>query len=211
MDWVGWHAGYDQPDSSLARRLTAVQGRIRVTLDGAPPGPIRLISLCAGQGRDVIGALADHPRRRDVIARLVELDERNAATARSLAAAASLDTVAVVTGDAALTSQYADIGPAYLLVMCGMFGNMSDTGIERAVGFAAQLCAKGGTVVWTRHRQEPDLVPSICEWFGERGFELVWLSDPDAGFGVGAHRFTVQPSPLEPAVRMFDFSRGPRR
>jgi hypothetical protein len=33
-----------------------------------------VISLCAGQGRDLLGVLADHPRREDVRARLVELD-----------------------------------------------------------------------------------------------------------------------------------------
>jgi hypothetical protein len=33
-------------------------------------------------GRDVIGVLAGHPRRDDVRARLVELDERNVAVAR---------------------------------------------------------------------------------------------------------------------------------
>jgi hypothetical protein len=204
---VEWHAQYDQPDSTLARRLAAVQDRIRVVLDGAPPGPIQAISLCAGQGRDLIGALADHPRRGDVSARLVELDERSAAVARSSAAVAGLEKVEVVTGDAALTSQYADIVPAYLVLMCGMFGNISDPDIERTVGFAAQLCARGGTVVWTRQRAEPDLVPRICEWFGARGFELVWLSDPDAGFGVGAHRFAADPSSLEPAARMFRFTR----
>ncbi|GHD35622.1 hypothetical protein GCM10010335_31060 [Streptomyces galbus] len=32
--------------------------------------------MCAGQGRDLIGVLAGHPRRDDVRARLVELDEK---------------------------------------------------------------------------------------------------------------------------------------
>jgi hypothetical protein len=206
-DWVEWHAHYDEPDSSLARRLAVVQERIKIALDSAPPGPIRAVSLCAGQGRDLIGVLTDHPRREEVTARLVELDERNAATARSSAAAAGLDKVEVVTGDAALTSQYAGIVPAYLVLMCGLFGNMSDPDVERTVGFAPQLCARGGTVVWTRGRGEPDLVPRICDWFGARGFELEWLSEPDAGFGVGAHRFAADPVPLVRAARMFQFAR----
>jgi hypothetical protein len=206
-DWLAWHAEYDQPDSRLARRLAVVQERIRAALDEAPPGPLQVVSLCAGQGRDLIGVLSDHPRRADVTARLVELDERNAAIARSSAAAAGLDTVEVVTGDAALTSQYAGMVPARLVLMCGLFGNMTDADIERTVGFATQLCARGGTVVWTRGRWEPDLVPSICQWFGEQGFEQVWLSEPGAGYGVGAHRFTADPSPLDPGTRMFRFIR----
>ena len=204
-DWVAWHADYDQPDSSLARRLAAVQERIRIALDEAPSGPLRVVSLCAGQGRDLIGALAGHPRRDDVTARLVEFDERNAAFARSSAMAAGLDKVEVVTGDAALTSHYARMTPADLVLMCGMFGNMTDADVQYTVGFATQLCARGGTVVWTRGRWEPDLVPVICDWFGERGFELAWLSGPDVSYGVGVHRFTADPSPLDPDARIFRF------
>jgi hypothetical protein len=81
-DWLAWHDYYDQSGTPLALRLAAVQQRIRLALDAAPPGPLRVVSVCAGQGRDLIGVLADHPRRDDVKARLVELDERNAALAR---------------------------------------------------------------------------------------------------------------------------------
>ena len=55
-DWHDWHAAYDNPGSGLARRLSWVQDRIRAALDAAPAGPVRAISLCAGQGRDLIGA-----------------------------------------------------------------------------------------------------------------------------------------------------------
>ena len=71
-----------------------------------------------------------------------------------------------------------------------------------------QLCATGGTVVWTRHRRAPDLVPDICRWFAARGFDLEALSDRDAGFGVAAHRFTGPPQPLEPGATMFRFARS---
>jgi hypothetical protein len=67
-----------------------VQGKLRAELDRAPAGDVRLISLCAGQGRDVIGALTRHPRRDDVRARLVELDGRNVALARQAARAVAV-------------------------------------------------------------------------------------------------------------------------
>jgi hypothetical protein len=210
MDWRAWHDDYDKPGTRLARRLAAVQQRIRVALDAAPPGPLRAVSLCAGQGRDLIGALADHPRRADVMARLVELDEVNAESARRSAAAAGLSGVEVITGDAALTSQYAGMVPAYLVLVCGVFGNMSDADVERTIGYCAQLCDEGGTVVWTRGRFEPDLVPRICDWFAERGFEELWVSEPDVGYGVGAHRYTRPPVPLQTGARMFTFARQDR-
>ncbi len=215
-DWYTWHHDYDEPGTTLARRLAAVQEQIRTALDAAPPGPLHAVSLCAGQGRDLIGALAGHPRRGDVSARLVELDPRNAAAARAAAEAAGLSRVEVVTGDAALTDQYAGMVPAYLVLVCGVFGNMTDDDVRRTIGYCTQLCARGGTVVWTRGRWEPDLVPQICDWFAGYGFELGWVSDPaqgwpergwpERGWGAGAHRFTAAPVPLEHGARMFTFT-----
>jgi Putative methyltransferase len=205
-DWYAWHHDYDDPDSALGRRLAAVQQQIRIALDGAPPGPLPAISLCAGQGRDLIEVLAGHPRRGDVLARLVELDPRNAEVARQAARAVGLSQVEVVTGDAALTDHYAGLTPAYLVLACGVFGNMTDEDIDRTVGYCTQLCAHGGTVIWTRGRWAPDLLPQICDWFAGRGFEQLWVSDPAEGWGAAAHRFTGTPSPLERDARMFTFT-----
>ena len=205
MDWHAWHDDYDRPASNLARRLRAVQERIRLVLDDCPPGPIQVISLCAGQGRDLIEVLTGHRRRDDVRARLVELDPRNAAFARAAAEAAGLGQVEVVTGDAALTDHYRDVLPAELVLVCGLFGNITDTDIERTVHACSGLCASGGTVIWTRHRGSPDRVPLICGWFEERGFERLWVSGPDAGFGVGVHRFGGEPRPLSPGAGLFTF------
>jgi hypothetical protein len=215
-DWYSWHTDYDDPGSGLSRRLAWVQDRIRAALDDAGPGPFRVISLCAGQGRDLIGALAGHPRRADVTARLVELDPRNTEVARRLATEAHLANVEIVTGDASLTSAYADMVPAGLVVACGLFGNMTDDNVERTIGYCTQLCATGGTVIWTRAHWVPDLVPQVCAWFEDRGFERLWLSDPGYRQCVGAHRFTGTPAPLEAAAAMFAFTghdalRGPRR
>lgn len=189
----------------MARRLLVVQQRIRAVLDGGPKGPLRVVSLCAGQGRDLLGVLADHPRRDDVHARLVELDARNTAVAKSMARAAGLTGVEVVTADASCTDHYVDMTPADLVLMCGVFGNITDDDIRRTIGFCTQLCAAGGMVVWTRHRDDPDWVPAVCEWFEEVGFERQWVSDPDAEFGVGVHRFAGQPRPLVAGERMFTF------
>jgi hypothetical protein len=206
-DWCVWHRDYDDPQTPLAHRLAAVQAQIRTALDVAPPGPLHAVSLCAGQGRDLIGVLTDHPRRADVAGRLIEIDPRIADLAREAAEAAGLTGVEVVTGDAALTGNYAGAVPAYLVLVCGVFGNITDEDIQRTVGYCTQLCAHGGTVVWTRDRRPPDLVPQICDWFAARGFEPLWVSDPAAGWGVAAHRFAGTTAPLERGARMFTFCR----
>jgi hypothetical protein len=204
-DWHAWHDGYDLPGSVLARRLAAVQERVRVALDAAPPGPLRAVSVCAGQGRDLLGVLAAHPRGADVSARLVELDPRNAEHAARAARATGLGGVEVVVGDAALTDHYAGSVPADLVLLCGIFGNIGTADVAATVAACAQLCTAGGTVIWTRHRRPPDLVPRICAWFAAHDFELGWLSDPGAGYGVGAHRRTAPARPLVTGHRLFTF------
>ena len=87
-DWVAWHELYDDPSSVLSARLRLVQAQLADALDRAPAGPVRLLSLCAGQGRDVTGVLPTHPRRDDVSAVLIEANAENAETARRNAAAA---------------------------------------------------------------------------------------------------------------------------
>jgi hypothetical protein len=204
-DWASWHDRYDKPGSMLSQRLTLVQEQIRLALDAAPSGPVRAISMCAGQGRDLIGVLEDHPRRSSVTGRLVELDPRNAASARSRAATAGLSQIDVLTGDAALVANYADYVPADLVLVCGVFGNISLADVARTAGFCTQLCATGGTVIWTRARRNSDRVPLICEWFEARGFERLWVSDPEFPFGVAAHRFTGTPAPVDTDATMFTF------
>jgi predicted RNA methylase len=205
MDWYAWHEDYDNPGSSLAQRLAGLQEQLRVALDGYPPGRITVLSMCAGQGRDLLPVLAAHPRRDDVVARLVELDPRNVEVARRTAADAGLSAVEVVEGDAARTDHYAGLAPADLVMVCGVFGNISEADIEATVRACTALCRQGGTVVWTRHRKPPDLIPRICAWFADNGFELVWLSGPDAPFGLGVHRFTGVPRPLDAGTRLFTF------
>src|SRR3989442_792791 len=123
--WREWHAKYDDPGSPLVRRLAAVRDRIRIALDDAPAGPLRILSLCAGEGRDLIPVLAAHPRRTDVTARLVEFTPEIAEIARTSAAEAGLTGVEVVTGDAALTEHCLGLAPAHLVLLCGIFGNIS--------------------------------------------------------------------------------------
>ncbi|BBX92562.1 class I SAM-dependent methyltransferase [Mycolicibacterium boenickei] len=205
VDWHSWHEDYDRPDSALAHRLRAVQALITQALDESPPGPLRVVSLCAGQGRDLLEVLAEHPRRRDVRARLVELDPRNAAVAAAAVDRYRLTGVEVVTGDAALIDHYADLAPADIVVACGIFGNITDEDIERTIRILPQLAKTGATVLWTRGRTVPDRIPLILNWFEEQGFDLIWVSPPDVSYGVGAHRFTRQPEPLVAGAQIFDF------
>src|SRR5579863_3681351 len=203
-EWVEWHRGY-APGSPLSKRLEVVQRLTREALDRCAPGPIRVISLCAGDGRDLLGVLDTHPRAVDVDARLVELDPDLAERARSRAAQIS-STIKVVTGDAASTSSYADAVPADIVLACGIFGNVTDDDIQHTVLHLPSLCAPDATVIWTRGTFSPDLTPTIRGWFAGAGFsEIAFVAIPETTVGVGAHQLTVPPRPYEPGVHLFTF------
>jgi hypothetical protein len=204
--WLDWHGQYDEAHSPLARRLELVQAQIRTCLDRAPAGPIHAISMCAGQGRDLLGVLADHPRRRDVSARLVELDPENAAAAQRLAEDAGLAGVEVVAGDASWTNAYEGAVPAGLVLVCGVFGNIRDPDVHRTIEHLGMLCAPGATVIWTRHRGAPDITPMIRGWLFDAGFdEVAFEPVENALAAVGTHRLSAQPGQFERGIKLFDF------
>ena len=207
-DWHAWHESYDRPDSRLSARLAVVQRFLRDAIDRAPKGRVGILSLCAGQGRDVIGVVADHPRRANVDAVLVELDPQLAARARAAVDDAGLsEQVRVIVGDAGTTSTFAaaDAVPADVLLLCGIFGNITDDDVEHTVRSASTMCAEGATVLWTRHPTEPDLTVSIRSWFAQSGFLEVGFEAPeDLRFGVGAHRLLSEPEPFR-VQRLFAF------
>jgi Putative methyltransferase len=207
-DWISWHDAYDDRSSPLAIRLALVQAQLSIALALAPPGPIRLVSLCAGQGRDVLGVLPGHPRRDDVTAVLVEYDPHNVAVAAERAAAENLSAVQVREADAGLVSNYADALPADVLLLCGIFGNVSEADIHRTVAASASMCAAGATVLWTRHRRAPDLTREVRSWFAAAGFTEVAFYSPPTGtlIGVGVNRLTQSRGSQLPAERLFSFS-----
>jgi hypothetical protein len=206
-DWAEWHTGYDDPSSYLSTRLRAVRARLAQAIDAAPAGPVNLVSLCAGQGRDVIGVLSDHPRRGDVRALLVEFDGRIAEVARQSAAQAELRQVEVRVADAGEAASFDDALPADVLLLCGIFGNVSDHDIRRTVEAAPGLCRPGATVIWTRHRRPPDLTPRIREWFATSGFDEVAFDvlATDGLMSVGASRLARASATGRPEGRLFSF------
>jgi hypothetical protein len=208
--WVKWHAPYENPASNLSRRLRSVQGMLRAALDAIPtehPRSIRIVSLCAGQGRDVIDVVAEHPRRDDVSALLVELDPDLVAFARARADKAGVGhLVRIVEGDASLSHWYAADVPADVVLVCGIFGNISPEDITATVQALPSFCFPGSHVIWTRHRLPPDATPGIRADFAAAGFtELAFDASPGTVMTIGHHRFNGATAPFDPARRLFDF------
>jgi hypothetical protein len=205
-DYVAWHEHYDDPASTLALRLLVVQDLVAHALDELPAGPVRFVSMCAGQGRDVLPVARRHRRGDDVTGRLVELEADNVAAANRTIAAAGLTGIEAVAADAGRSDAYAGAVPADLVLACGIFGNVTDADIEGTIRFLPQLCAPGAHVLWTRMPRDDGLIGQIEEWFAANGFEPTARVVPKGDlFGVGAARFTGTPAPLVPGARIFEF------
>lgn len=204
--WLRWHDGYGDPASSLSRRLVVIQEHLRTALTAAPPGLIRVLSLCSGQGHDVLEVLRDHPRRQDVRARLVELDQANVRIARDATAAIEGPSIEVVQADAGWTDASVGAAPADVLLLVGIFGNVPDIDIEQTVAAVPMLCRVGGITIWTRSRRPPDITPAIRRWFAGVGCEeLAFIAPDDALFSVGVERFVGEPAALRRGRRLFAF------
>jgi len=204
-DWLAWHQEYEE-DSRLRRRLAVVQRRISEVLEAPGRQQFRIISMCAGDGRDLLGVLEAHPHNDPVRALLVELNPELAGAARARARDAGLDGIEIKIADAGTTSAYAAAVPADLVLVCGVFGNLTDEDIERTIAALPRLCAAGATVIWTRHRRPPDVTARIRSWFATAGFEeLAYEPVAESTGTVGVQRLHASPKPFEPDVRMFEF------
>ncbi len=209
MDWIDWHSDYDE-DSPLRRRLEIVQTWIRTALTEEKRSPVRVISLCSGEARDLLGAL-ETVARRDVTGRLVELDPELAVRARRHAADLGLAQLEVVVGDAGTTAAFRGATPADLVLACGVLGNMSDADVERTVRALPMLSAPGSTLIWTRHRRPPDLTQSIRHWLADSGFEeIAYVPVPDSLATVGVARYAGGTVPFAEQA-LFTFNRTERR
>jgi hypothetical protein len=205
-DWHDWHSPYADDTSALSRRLRLVQRHIDGWLDERPESSLRVVSVCAGQGNDLIGVLARRLDADRVRAELIEKDSRNVAAARGGVAAAGLAGITVTCADAGDFAAYRAAVPADLLLLAGVLGNISDQDVRATINALSRLCAPGATVIWTRTRRAPDLTPAVRGWFAGAAFtELAFHAPAEVLFSVSVHRFHGQPENPPTSGRIFTF------
>lgn len=220
-DWFDWHDLY-QTSPRLQQRLEIVRDYIATSLTAQPAGPIQVVSLCAGDGRDLLGALANHPRKDDVSARLVELNPRLVEQGRAafsalryskeIAVEGLSHQIEFINGDATHASVYVGAVPADIVLVCGVFGNVADEAeLQRLIDNLRALAKTGAFVVWTRGHSDgiaySDVVRRQLQEaaFEEVSFRLTSTSD----MGVGLHRYLGETQPLVPDRTLFVFSGNP--
>jgi len=210
-DYEAWHGDYDNPGSGLRWRLRKVQGYISAVLDERV-GPLELLSVCAGDGRDIIGALTERGDASRVHATLLEIHPVISERARRNAIAAGLASqVEVRTADAGASDAYRDLPPADLVLLVGIFGNISDEHVQQTITASAGLCAPKATLVWSRGRGGTllDRNDAVRAWFRAAGFTELDYVTSERGHrpALGLVRYDGPQRPVPPGQRWFTFTR----
>ena len=209
MNWDHWYQAYaDSP--SLQARLRIVCQHLAATLGQCAPGPIRVLSLCAGDGRDLIEVLPHHGRRADVRAWLIDAHPESIARGRRAAAAAGLQgQLQFRQGDAGQARSYADIGRVDVVIISGFLGHLHHEEARRLIASLPMLLEPGGWVIWSRHLVMNDgrgQVPTIQALLHQRAFAQAHVDTTAAdGFAVGRARFTGAAVPLDTQHVLFRF------
>lgn len=210
-DYLAWHEQYDDPGSSLPRRLALVREVLRAELD-ARPGPVRVLSVCAGDGRDILGVLAEREDAARVSVTLVELLPELVERARTAAAEVAA-VVQVLAADAGCSDTYMglDTVPADVVLLVGILGNLTDADVATTVAAMPHLCAPGATLVWSRGRSlggAEDFVAPVRAAFSAAGFAEVSVRSfdvEDDRTALGVVRFEGPHVPLEARQTWFTF------
>lgn len=209
MKWKLWHRKYDTC-TSLQSRLQLVCSQIRAALDESQSRPFHIVSICAGDGRDLIQALSDHPHRNDVVAWLLDTDEEALARGRNAAASAGLAHVLrFVCADATLASNYVAIAPVDLVLVSGVLGHLQNDTAPAFLEVLPMLCKVGGWFIWNRHRESNDglkqisIIRAVLRRVGFREGQFQ-ITNPD-GFAVGRACFAGKPMVLDPQRMLFEF------
>jgi hypothetical protein len=205
--WNNWpRKAYTR--ASFQERLAAVERHLGDGLDLAPDGPVRIASMCAGDGRDVLGVVESHPRRGDVVAWLVELDGNSVAAGAVHARRTGLEhRVNFLHADATSFATYRNIAPADVLLVCGVWGHVPLEERASLVRACGMLCRSGGVVIWTRGvRRGTARFEAIRQLFAGPTWEEVCVTiTPDAKWAVATHRNMGPASALPVGGQIFQF------
>ena len=167
--------------------------------------------MCAGDGRDVIGVLRNHPRQNDVRAWLVELNGESIEAGMDRASKAHLEnSVRFLSQDATDYATYRQIAPANIILVCGVWGHVPADERPQLVQGLSTLCAPGGMVVWTcgalRGMARPRAIQSL---FRGPAWEEVRVSVTlDTTWLVATHRYAGPRAEPPTSGAIFHFQRG---
>lgn len=224
-DWNLWLRRYDNPNSAHNRRLKTVQRLLTKQLERLAPAPVQILSICAGDGRDLLQILDGRADAGRVGATLIELEPGLCALARQEIARQNLSNIEVREADAGLSDTYVGLPRADVVILVGVFGNMVDADARALIDFLHSVCRRQARVIWSL-RQQPRRgeagakdaargadrqndrarVERLDACFRAAGFTETFANAPEAAFHVAAWRYGGMPKPLAPGQQVFTFA-----
>jgi len=208
--WSDWpQRAYKQ--RRYQQRLAAVQAHLFDCLNAAPAGQVRVISVCAGDGRDLLGVLEIHQRRNDVAAWLIEQSAQSVNAGAARASALGLaDAVNFLHADATLYATYQGIAPADIVLFCGVWGHVPAHERISVIRALACLCKPDGVVIWSRAIAKGlERLEQIQSLFRAPPWERTALtSTPDKTWAIATHRYCGPAADLPSEGQIFRFSTG---
>jgi hypothetical protein len=205
--WSGW-PGKAYARSGYHQRLSAVQTHLSQCLDSAPGGEVRIVSICAGDGRDVIGVVESHRRRNEITAWLVELNRHSVSVGVRRATSAGLEErVRYLNADATIYETYRNVWPSDIVLVCGVWGHVPVCDRMPLVRAIAGLCKSGSSVIWTRGVSRGHAhLQAIQSLFADSDWNEVRLSiTPDRKWAAATYRYVGAPLDRPQGGRIFQF------
>ena len=140
---------------------------------------------------------------------LLEVHPGIADRARTRAAAAAVTGLTVRICDAADTGAYVGAVPADLVLLVGIFGNISHADISTTIATAPQFCCPGATVIWSRGRDRDDINHRIRAEFADAGFSELGYDESELPSrpALGRVRYDGAPVSLDATRHLFTFWR----
>jgi hypothetical protein len=208
--WSGWpQVAYRR--ENYQQRLRVVKVHLAECLNDAAQGPLRLVSLCAGDGRDVIDVLQSNRRRNDVGAWLVELNGQSIADGALHMKASGLEKlVNFIHADATDYLTYQTLVPCDIILLCGVWGHVPVNERALLVRALASFSKPGGSLIWTRGiSRGMDRLNEIQSQFANSSWERVRLSfTPNDKWAISTHRYCGPSLELPASGRIFNFRKN---
>lgn len=204
----GVFRGYVDPQGHFARRLALVQQVVGETLESMRPGPIVVVDICGGEGRALLPVIARHPRARDIRAYVIDVDRESVLSARASASRLQPGDVTVIEADAGVSSAFAGVPRADLVILSGVLAHLSNDDRTRLVGFLPEVCAPDARLVWTIGTR----INAVRTIVARGGFDvearhavLRWKWGGGVKHEIGVARLAIPPRTFVAGRRIFAF------
>ena len=166
MTWNDWHIIYNDKESAPYKRSIITQELVNNYLNIHKKNII-ILSICSGQARDILPAIAGREDKDRITTYLLDIDKDCLEYAQEYARIHDIPNVHTINKDASLKESYDDIPKVDLIVICGLFGHLVPEDIATTALFLQTLIEDNATVIWSRNKFFNDHSDNIRNIFWE--------------------------------------------